>query len=114
MRKVEKRMCLAMERGDNLTVGHDTVETRDGHSRWYLWDNEIVDFNRISREITFSDADYQTTTTKSRLNAAGFWLAGNSFKLWQVNGRWLWRFGDSRPHFWDGDVVLLANDGIPA
>ena len=68
MRKIESQMCDAISNNENWTSANTSVMTeQNGISSVYLHGNKIAEIGDDYLQIF--DGDYQTTTTKSRLNA---------------------------------------------
>ena len=67
MRKIESQMCKAIQNNLNWSSGNTQVVTNDGISTVYLHGNKIALVDDTS--MTIFDGGYQSTTTKSRLNA---------------------------------------------
>lgn len=72
MRKIEKKMCYAVENCINWTEDNTTVtRTSDNKMAVYLFRNHIADVDMCGSVIINYDtlAKWPTRTTKSRLNA---------------------------------------------
>ena len=67
MRKIETQMIAAVKGGKNWTKDNTSVIIEDGVSKVYLHGNLIAEVDDES--IKLYDGGWQTTTTKSRLNA---------------------------------------------
>lgn len=67
MRKVEKQMCEAVQSNKNWTGSNTSVITEDNVSKVYLHGNKIAEVG--DDFVTVFDGGWQSTTTKSRLNA---------------------------------------------
>ena len=68
MRKIESQMINAVAARKNWSSGNTTVQTDSiGAVRVFLHGNQIAEFH--NGVITLWDGGWQTTTTKSRLNA---------------------------------------------
>ena len=68
MRKIETQMYAAIQANANWTSGNTTVQTDDNNiSRVFLHGNHIATIDDDS--MTIYDGGWQSTTTKSRLNA---------------------------------------------
>ena len=94
MRKIEAQMNDAISRGANWHSGNTRVEfdPTDETSKVYLHGNLIAIVGRDA--IKLFDGGWQTTTTKSRLNAilATFGLAGE--RVFAKNFDWFVRMTD--------------------
>lgn len=94
MRVVEHKMCNALKSNKNMTSGN--TEVRDG--RVYLHGNMIAE---LSNGILFiSDCNWQTNTTKSRLNAL---LSAFNVPYRISSKKWKWYIGEDR---WLGSTVM--------
>jgi len=88
MRKIETQMIAAIKANENWSSGNTQVVTMDGVSFVYLHGNKIAMIDDTS--MTIFDGGWQSTTTKSRLNAlcSEFCIAGEGvFRkdfLWYV------------------------------
>ena len=60
-------MCRAISKNKNWTSANTSVITEEGVSTVYLHGNKIAEIDDTS--MTIYDGGYQSTTTKSRLNA---------------------------------------------
>jgi hypothetical protein len=67
MRKIETQMIAAVKGNKNWTKDNTSVIIEDGVSKVYLHGNLIAEVDDES--IKLYDGGWQTTTTKSRLNA---------------------------------------------
>ena len=67
MRKIETQMCQAIQSNLDWKSGNTQVVTNMGVSTVYLHGNKIALVDENS--LTLFDGGYQSTTTKSRLNA---------------------------------------------
>ena len=68
MRKIETQMNAAIQANANWTSGNTCVQTDDNNvSRVFLHGNHIATIDEDS--MTIYDGGWQSTTTKSRLNA---------------------------------------------
>ena len=67
MRKIETQMIAAVKGDKNWTKDNTSVIIEDGVSKVYLHGNLIAEVDDES--IKLYDGGWQTTTTKSRLNA---------------------------------------------
>ena len=90
MRKIERQMLQAINTpGLDMTVSNTKVRWSDDQSRTdvYLHDNLIATIRWDSQDMWIGDAGWQTTTTKSRLNALLQGL-GNRARIWQKDFIW--------------------------
>lgn len=103
MRKIEQEMLDASD--DNVAYwkkDNTRVETpEDGWSTYvYLHDNQIADICMKTDTMLISDCGWQTSTTKSRLNALLQWYTPNGTHIYQRKHRWYLDYGD-------GDVIEM-------
>ena len=89
MRKIETEMCQAIQSNLDWKSGNTQVITIEGVSFVYLHGNQIATIDDDS--MTIFDGGYQSTTTKSRLNALcdEFCVAGEG--VFQKNYKWFVR-----------------------
>jgi len=90
MRKIETQMNAAIQNNTDWKNANTEVITIEGVSFVYLHGNQIASVDDDS--MTIFDGGYQSTTTKSRLNALinEFCIAGES--VYQKNYQWFVRF----------------------
>ena len=71
MRKIERNMVEALKTRQDFKCDNTKVTFDEGGSlaEVYLWDNHIASLDFPIGRIFFQDCNYQTATTKSRLNA---------------------------------------------
>ena len=67
MRKIESEMIAAVKGDINWSKANTSVIIEDGVSKVYLHGNLIAEIDDVSLKLY--DGGYQSTTTKSRLNA---------------------------------------------
>ena len=67
MRKIEQQMIAAVKGDINWSKDNTSVIIEDGISKVYLHGNLIAEIDDVSLKLY--DGGYQSTTTKSRLNA---------------------------------------------
>jgi hypothetical protein len=86
MRKIETQMCEAIQSNIDWKSGNTQVITIEGVSFIYLHGNQIASVDEDS--MTIYDGGWQSTTTKSRLNALCdyFCVAGEG--VFQKNFVW--------------------------
>ena len=87
MRKIEKQMCDAVQSNkDWKSANTEVVTQQDGVSTVYLHGNKIAEIG--DDFMTIFDGGWQTTTTKSRLNALcqEFCIAGEG--VFQKDFQW--------------------------
>ena len=88
MRKIETLMNNAIIDCKNWKLANTevTFDQESGHSRVYLHGNHIATLGETF--VTITDAGYQTSTTKSRLNAIIRTHCLKGEKLYQKRGEW--------------------------
>ena len=88
MRKIESEMCLAIQQNLNWKSGNTevTIDKETNTSSVYLHGNLIATVT--DNDMTIYDGGYQSTTTKSRLNALckEFCIEGEC--VYQKNFKW--------------------------
>ena len=91
MRKIESQMCAAVQKNIDWQSGNTSVhfDPETGVSVVRLHGNKIAEVS--DTDMTIFDGGWQTTTTKSRLNAlcAEFCIAGEG--VFQKNYQWFVR-----------------------
>ena len=89
MRKIETQMNAAIQANQDWKSGNTQVITIEGVSFIYLHGNQIASVDEDS--MTIYDGGWQSTTTKSRLNALcdEFCIAGEG--VFQKNYKWFVR-----------------------
>ena len=87
MRKIERQMVDAILDCRNWKSGNtEVIADHDGVSRVYLHDNKIAEIGEDY--VTIFDGGYQSSTTKSRLNAILQANAINGECVYQRNFKW--------------------------
>ena len=86
MRKIETQMCKAIQSNLDWKSGNTQVITIDGVSFVYLHGNQIATIDEDS--MTIFDGGYQSTTTKSRLNALCNYFCIDGECVYQKNFQW--------------------------
>ena len=89
MRKIERQMLQAINTpGQDFTSSNTKVRWQgDSYTEVLLHDNLIASINWATNCIAISDAGWQTTTTKSRLNALLSGLGGRA-NIYQKDFVW--------------------------
>ena len=90
MRKIERQMLTSINTpSQDLTTANTKVRWSDDQSyvEVRLHDNLIASINWATHCIAISDAGWQTTTTKSRLNALLQGLGGRA-RIYQKDFAW--------------------------
>ena len=86
MRKIETQMCKAIQSNLDWKSGNTQVITIDGVSFVYLHGNQIATIDEDS--MTIYDGGWQSTTTKSRLNALCNYFCIDGECVYQKNFQW--------------------------
>ena len=95
MRKIEALMIQAVKNGRDWKSGNTSVDVTDHGIIVRLHGNKIAQVDHEANVIWITDAGWQTTTTKSRLNALLSGVAGRG-SVYQKNFIWyLERGGDA-------------------
>ena len=87
MRKIEAQMIQAVLNGRDFKSGNTTVDVTDHGTIVRLHGNKIAQVDHEAQVIWITDAGWQTTTTKSRLNALLGGL-GNRGRIFQKDFVW--------------------------
>lgn len=86
MRQIEKQLLQHIIAGKPFKLSNTHTELlASGKLGVYLYNNRIAVIDTIQHSITLFSAGWQTTTTKSRLNAL---LYGSYYGVQQKNGEW--------------------------
>jgi hypothetical protein len=102
MRKIETQMNQAIQNEIDWQKDNTKVVYEEGVSLVYLYNNLIAMVGDTWLELF--DAGYQTSTTKSRLNAI-LSAHGNGERIYQKNHQWFLSTTDGDIEF-DGNVRL--------
>lgn len=104
MRKVEEQMVSAILERRNWSGGNTSVSYEEGNqiSRVYLHGNLIALVGE--KYIQLYDGNYQTKTTKSRLNAI-LQKCGDSDRIYQKNFDWYISTNDGDTLFESGMIL---------
>ena len=86
MRKIETQMCQAIQSNLDWKSGNTQVITIEGVSFVYLHGNQIATIDEDS--MTIYDGGWQSTTTKSRLNALCNYFCMDGECVYQKNFQW--------------------------
>ena len=101
MRKIEAQMVNAIRNGQNWRLANTEVSTKDGVTLVYLHNNLIAKVTAFG--VSLFDGGWQTTTTKSRLNAVLFAFS-DTVRVFQKDFQW-YISGDTTVPFQNGYVV---------
>ena len=86
MRKIEQQMCDAIQNNKDWKLKNTQVITIEGVSFVYLHGNQIATIDDDS--MTIYDGGWQSTTTKSRLNALCNYFCIDGECVYQKNFQW--------------------------
>jgi hypothetical protein len=86
MRKIEQQMCEAIQNNKDWKLKNTQVITIEGVSFVYLHGNQIATIDEDS--MTIYDGGYQSTTTKSRLNALCDYFCVDGECVYQKDFQW--------------------------
>jgi len=86
MRKIETQMCDAIQNNKDWKLKNTQVITIEGVSFVYLHGNQIATIDEDS--MTIYDGGYQSTTTKSRLNALCDYFCVDGECVYQKDFQW--------------------------
>lgn len=103
MRKIESQMCAAVQSSSNWSLANTTVSFNEesGTSIVRLHGNKIAEIDDSS--MTIFDGGWQSTTTKSRLNALiNEFCNGVTDGVFQKNYQWFIK---------DNNVIREFNNG---
>ena len=110
MRKIERQMNFAISnkadwKGVNTKVLYNNSTNC---STIYLHGHQIAAVDHNLKAVKLSSCGYETTTTKSRLNAIL-----DEFKygcrVFQKNWNWFVSYNNQTASFWDGMILLDAD-----
>ena len=87
MRKIEALMIAAVKNGRDWKSGNTSVDVTDNGIIVRLHGNKIAHLSHLDNCLWVTDAGWQTTTTKSRLNALLAALGGRA-SIAQKNYVW--------------------------
>ena len=89
MRVVEHKMCKAVQSFRGMRCGNTEVKIVDGKAAVYLHGNFIAEYSQAG--LFIQDCGWQTTTTKSRLNALLRMVGGGRISQtkfqWYINDK---------------------------
>ena len=74
----------------------------------YLHGNQIATVDHNTQAVKLSSCGYETTTTKSRLNAI-LEEVKYGCKVFQKNFNWFVSYNDQTRNFWDGMILIDAD-----
>ena len=92
MRKITLQAVTAFMMGQNFSSGNTRVVCEGRFATLRLHGNAIA--NRDGNTVMLTDAGWQTTTTKERLNGLLEVMGKAGMKISQRKGVWYWGNGD--------------------
>jgi len=110
MRKLERQMNMAITHktdwsGSNTQVNYNS---NTNCSSIYLHGHQIATVDHNQKAVKLSSCGYETTTTKSRLNAI-LEEVKYGCKVFQKNFNWFVSYNDQTRNFWDGMILIDAD-----
>jgi len=110
MRKIERQMNFAISNKGNWSSSNTRVEYNENSncSSVYLHGHQIATFCHETKAVKLSSCGWQTTTTKSRLNAILEEVKWGA-SVFQRNFNWFINYSDSTQNFFDGMILIDAN-----
>ena len=88
MRKIEAAMVNAVRNGRDWRSGNTSVDVTDHGVTVRLHGNKIAQLDTDNQILWVTDAGWQTTTTKSRLNALLQGVTGGRGHIYQKDFIW--------------------------
>ena len=112
MRKLEKQMNSALLRRANWAGSNTTVQYNEltNCSQVLLHGHQIATLDHSTNAVKLDSCGYETTTTKSRLNAI-LEEVKYGCKVFQKNFVWFAQYNKQTLMFWDG-MILLDTDSL--
>ena len=112
MRKLEKQMNFAISNKGNWSGSNTTVLYNESTncSQVLLHGHNIATVDHNTQAVKLSSCGYETTTTKSRLNAI-LEEVKYGCKVFQKNFTWFVKYQSQTLMFWDG-MILLDEDTL--
>ena len=112
MRKLEKQMNFALSNKSNWSGSNTTVLYNEftNCSQVLLHGHNIATVDHNTQALKLSSCGYETTTTKSRLNAI-LEEVKYGCKVFQKNFVWFVKYQSQTLMFWDG-MILLDEDTL--
>jgi hypothetical protein len=105
MRKIEALMNKAITKGENFKMKNTEVITEDGVSSVFLHNNKIAEIG--DNFVRLFDGNFQSNTTKSRLNAILSEHGVDGEGVFQKAGVWFVRVNE--PFKVDHKIVPFSN-----
>ena len=112
MRKIERQMNFAISNKGNWSGSNTTVTYNEltNCSQVLLHGHNIATVDHNTQALKLSSCGYETTTTKSRLNAI-LEEVKYGCKVFQKNFVWFVKYQSQTLMFWDG-MILLDEDTL--
>ena len=112
MRKIERQMNFAISNKGNWSGSNTTVLYNESTncSSVLLHGHNIATVDHNTQAVKLSSCGYETTTTKSRLNAI-LEEVKYGCKVFQKNFTWFVKYQSQTLMFWDG-MILLDEDTL--
>ena len=112
MRKIERQMNFAISNRGNWSGSNTTVLYNESTncSSILLHGHNIATVDHNTQAVKLSSCGYETTTTKSRLNAI-LEEVKYGCKVFQKNFTWFVKYQSQTLMFWDG-MILLDEDTL--
>jgi len=110
MRKIERQMNFAISNKGNWSGSNTTVTYNESTncSQVLLHGHNIATVDHNTQAVKLSSCGYETTTTKSRLNAI-LEEVKYGCKVFQKNFTWFVKYQSQTLMFWDGMILLDEN-----
>lgn len=113
MRKIEQQMITAIREAANFSKDNTRVSVDEGVAEVRLHGNLIASYTYATQELVLLDADWQTVTTKSRLNALLSVLAPN-YRIGQKNFKWFIRSQKNDIEYPFNKCAVLSGNALGA
>ena len=110
MRKIERQMNFAISNKADWSSSNTRVEYNNlsNCSSIYLHGHQIAVVDHNLKAVKLSSCGYETTTTKSRLNAI-LDEVKYGCRVFQKNWDWFVSYNDQTASFWDGMILIDAD-----
>ena len=110
MRKLERQMNFALSNKANWAGSNTQVNynSNTNCSSVYLHGHQIATLDHSTNAVKLDSCGYETTTTKSRLNAI-LEEVKYGCKVFQKNFNWFVSYNDQTQSFWDGMILIDAD-----
>lgn len=112
MRKLERQMNFAVSNKGNWAGSNTQVNYNESTncSQIFLHGHHIATYDHNTFAVKISSCGYETTTTKSRLNAL-LEEVKYGCKVFQKNFNWFVTYQDQTASFFDG-MILIDSDSL--